>query len=291
MQQLDIFADSRDRMLLNDLAAAVSQHDAAAARHASAALRSEFPDDGHLPAAELLIAALDDTGTAPWHDLADALAARAHITHTLALAANTLLGAGTATPWLAARWRSAAQRAAALPYRADAAAAHAAALWLEAGAWANAAAAAERIDAWRHLPQPLAWVAQARWRQHGADAAWPLLAELCWLAPQRAQALVAACDDAAVRKLARRFDTAFEPAAAAGGWAWWPAWLLVEQPLLARPLDTAQTDGEQAPERCFKLVQSLLRLERAGRHHEVIEHRRRLQQASAPLFAAYMATR
>jgi hypothetical protein len=41
----------------------------------------------------------------------------------------------------------------------------------------------------------------------------------------------------------------------------------------------------------FSLVTALLRLERQGRHHEIIAHRARLKALSATLFAAYMVTR
>lgn len=53
---------------------------------------------------------------------------------------------------------------------------------LVAGDWAEAAA----IPSWRRIPQPLLWMTEARWRQSGAGAGWPLLAEACWLAPLRA---------------------------------------------------------------------------------------------------------
>jgi hypothetical protein len=35
---------------------------------------------------------------------------------------------------------------------------------------------------------------------------------------------------------------------------------------------------------------ALLRLERDGRHREIVEHRSRLRSLLAPLFAAYMGT-
>ena len=58
MQQLDIFNDSRDRVLVNALADSVGRCDVAQARAAAAALQGEFPDDRHLPSAALLIEAL-----------------------------------------------------------------------------------------------------------------------------------------------------------------------------------------------------------------------------------------
>jgi len=65
-----------------------------------------------------------------------------------------------------------------LPFCADASEHHAAALWLRAGDWAAAREAVELIEAWRRIPAPLAWMAEARYRTEGLEAAWPLLTEL-----------------------------------------------------------------------------------------------------------------
>jgi hypothetical protein len=291
MQQLDIFADSRDRVLVNLLADAVVGNDPAQARAAAAALREEFPDDRHLAPAQALIDALAAealAGDSPLPDVAAALAARSHIEQVVQASALTLLGSEAAPTWLAARWRALARRASALPFDSAHPQAHAAALWLQGRAWDEAAAAVEGIESWRRKPQPLAWMVQARWHLAGQDATWPLLAELAWLAPPRLPALLALLRDTRLLKLARAFEAAFEDTP---DWSWWPAWLLVEQALLAAPLDTAQTAADAAPERTFKLLLSLLRLERQGRHHEIIALRRQLQALQPTLFSAYMATR
>lgn len=302
MQQLDIFNDSRDLQLRNDLAAALAALDAAAAVWARQALADEYPHDAALPAADVLIAALAHASDTAFADLAEALAARHHLQAHIGPAAQTVFGHEGAAPWLRAQWQRLAQRALALPYRGELADGHAAALWLQAGAWAQAAAAVQGIASWRRIPQPLAWMLQAQWQQTGPggpDAAWPLLAELCWLAPERARQVMSALPDAALHKRMRRFEGEFadelEPADGPDGgtpaWAWFPAWLLVEQTLPAAPLGGAQAGLNTLPERGFRLVQSLLRLERQGRHHEVVAHRRDLLGLNARLFALYMKTR
>ena len=291
MHQLDIFADSRDRVLLNTLADALVQGDRAASHAAIAALRSEFPDDRHLEPAALLIDALDGeamAGDSPVADAAAALAGRNLIDTLLHGAARTVLGREAALPWLAIRWLALARRARALSFNPACTEAHAAALWLQGRAWAEAADAVRGIESWRRKPQPLAWMAQATWHLSGPDSAWPLLTELAWLAPQRLQPLLALLPDPRLHKLARKFEDAFDTAP---DWAWWPAWLLVEQPLLAAPLDSAQTAAEAAPERGFKLVQSLLRLERQGRHPDIVALRRQLQALHPALLKIYMSTR
>lgn len=291
MQQLDIFADSRDRVLLNTLADALVQGGVESAHAAIATLRSEFPDDRHLDPAARLVAALDEEILAADSPLADAhtaLAAHGHIAAALQQAAHSVLGRDAAPAWLHSRWQALAHRARALPFDAACANAHAAALWLQGRAWAEAAAAVRSIESWRRKPQPLSWMAQATWHTSGLDSAWPLLAEVAWLAPQRLQPLLALLPDPRLHKLARKFEGAFD---SAPDWAWWPAWLLVEQPLLAEPLDAAQTAGEATPERGFKLVQTLLRLERQGRHPDIVAQRRQLQALQPALFTIYMSTR
>jgi hypothetical protein len=291
--QFDLFADSRDVALRNDLAAALLQGDVGGARAVAAELAIEYGGDPVLASAAELIAFIDAQLRLPQaahFDAEQVIAARIELTQQLAPAALAVLGADDAHAWMAAQWRCLAQRAAAVEWHADRADAHAAAAYVEAGAWSEAAAAVERIVSWRRIPQPLAWMTLARWHLQGADAGWPLLAEVLWLAPQRARALIEHLPDASLQRLARRFDEDFEPTTVAD-WAWLPAWALIEQPLLAAVLQAAQPGSETAPAQAFDVMQALLRLERQGRHHDVIEHRRRLQALSAPLFAAYMRTR
>lgn len=295
MNQLDLFEHSRDVMLRNDLAGALLRGDIDAARAAARALHSEFGADAALAPAEVLTSYLTrQLGTTPdaRFDAPQILAARRELAESIAPAAVDVLGAPEAAAWLADQRRRLAQHAAHIPWRCDLADAHAAALFAHAGAWDEVVHAVQRIESWRRIPQPLQWMAQARWRLQGADAGWPLLAELAWLAPPRAQELLASLarrPDAKLERLRRRFEEDFDPTPQ--DWAWLPAWALVEEPLLAAVLDAARPTAEGAPHAGFRLVLALLRLERQGRHHEIVEHRRRLRSLSAPLFAAYMRTR
>ena len=133
---------------------------------------------------------------------------------------------------------------------------------------------------------------QARWRGEGADVAWPLLAEALWLAPARAATLLPTLADAGLDRLVAHFEERFDPrSGSSADWAWLPAFALVDQPLLAGPLAAAAPPAETAPGEGFTVVMSLLRLERQGRHHDIVTHRARLRALSTTLFAAYMATR
>lgn len=74
-------------------------------------------------------------------------------------------------------------------------------------------------------------------------------------------------------------------------WAWLPAFTLLAQPSLASTLSPANPAPDSPAVEAFQVVAALLRLERQGRHHEIVAHRARLQALSAPLMATYMATR
>lgn len=295
-QQLDIFADSRSVVLRNGLIAAMAARDLQAARAAFDALRGEFDDDAALGPAQRLIEHMQGGlgAAASSFDTRAVLAARQVLERQIAPAAQALLNSRDAQVWLAAEWRRLADRAAAATPHAThfdptTAAAHPAALYLRAAAWAEAAHAVERIASWRRIPQPLAWMVQARWRAQGSDAAWPLLAEVCWLAPRQVPALVGDLQDPRLTAYAARFENSFDSAET--GWDALPAWVLIEQPLLADALSAAQAPPDRLAAEAFATVLALLRLERQGRHHDIVEKRRRLRELSAPLFAQYMKTR
>jgi hypothetical protein len=293
MHQLDIFDDSAERMRLNDLAEAIGRDDGAAAQWAEQALTADFPDNPHRASAARLIAALMDQDTAPWVDLDSAVAARRHVEQQLAPAAIDVLGAADAAPWLGRRWRALAQRARGLAFDRQRATGHAAALWREAAAWADMAAAVQSIPSWRRLPQPLAWMAEARFHSDGLDALWPLLAELCWLAPQRVPPLLSALPDGRLHKWQRRYEDELEVdlSVEVDGAAWLPAWLVVDHPLRVEPLAQAHAVGDSDAERSFRLVAALVRLERQGRQHELVAQRKQLRDLHPVLFALYMKTR
>jgi hypothetical protein len=294
-RQLDIFDDSRDVALRNDLAQSLLDGDPVTARRIADTLRAEFGADPVLaPAAVLIEHQHWQQSLAPPGrlEVATVLDARHCLDGPVAAAAIAVMGAHEAPAWLAGQWCWLAGQALGIGWHPAHVEAHAAALYLRGQAWPQAADAVARIDSWRRIPVPLLWMTHARWRDDGADAAWPLLAEALWLTPARAAALRPALADMHLDRLVARFEERFDPAAASGAdWAWLPAFALVDQPLLAGPLAPSTPPTETAPGEAFTVVMALLRLERQGRHHEIVAHRARLQALSVPLFAAYMATR
>ena len=301
-RQLDIFGDSRDVMLRNDLVDALTQRQASAVLEALALLTAEFPSDMLLAPAQVLFDALIDreAGAEPWVSGAPQLAAaRGHLRSRVEPAAVAALGIAAGRAWLVPLWRDLAQRSSAIEWNGTRPDDHAAPLWLAAGDWALAAQAAGSIASWRRIPTPLAWMAEARCRVAGVDAAWPLLAALAWLAPVRLDALLTALDDAILTRLRRRFeqdfdaavDSSFDPRPGHAGVAWFPAWVLATTPALAPHLAMTEPGQGTAPERGMRLMVELLGLERQGRHHDLVAHRKQLRDLCAPLYAAYMATR
>lgn len=289
--QFDIFEHSRDVMLRNDLVEALVRRDAAAARSARQALADAYPEDSALADASVLIEVLDDVEDSPWRTHAAANAVRAHVEQRVGPAARGLLGERPAAVWLAELWGGLARRAIALPFRTDEADAHSAALHLRAGRWQAAASAAESIESWRRIPAPLCWVAHARWHLMGLDAVWPLLAELAWLSPPRFEQLAHALNDTVLKQLLRCFRVDFDGSGQTDDLVWFPAWALTEQPRLVGLFASAQAYRHTDAERAWQLMLALLKLEQEGRHHEMIEHRRRLQSLHAGLYRSYMKTR
>jgi hypothetical protein len=289
--QLDIFDDSRDIMLRNDVVHALERRDAEAARTAFRSLAGEYPQDAHLPALDSLIAALAQGSQPAFAAHDEASAARGWLVDRIEPAAHSVFEARQVAAWTAPLWRALAARAEALPYRSEHPETHAARLWLSAADPAAAAMAVTRIESWRRIPAPLAWMAEARHRIDGLEASWPLLAELAWLAPARFDALTRRLGDAALDKLRKAFDASFDGVGQPADLAWFPAWVLTEKPGLRRWLGLAEHALNSEAEQGMRRMLDLLALEEQGQHREMIERRRQLSSASPPLYDAYMRSR
>ena len=295
VKQLDIFADSRDVMLRNDVLEQLQRRDAVSARTALELLAAGYPDDGALPAMSVLVCelerGLERGSTAPFADHAALAIARRHLEDEVVPAARRVLPAQTGHAWLAPCWRALADRAATLAFlRADADS-HSAPLWLLAGDWAAASDAIGSIESWWRIPAPLAWMTESRYRTGGLEAAWPLLAELAWLAPARFAALLPLLHDASRDALRRRFDAEFPGAGETDDYAWFPAWLLVVKPALAGWLGEARVQRDQPASRAMALLGEILRREHEGEQRELVNLRQELSRLHAGLFDTYMATR
>lgn len=287
--QLDLFEHSRDVMLRNDAIDALARHEPRAARAACERLAEERPADEALPALRALVEGVEGLGGAAIEDH-DALARAWRAVEALRAPCERVFRA-QACQWLAPLWEDLAARARNLPLRADAAPEHAAPLWLAAGNWSAAARATEAIESWRRIPAPLAWMIEARLHLLGLQACWPLVAELGWLAPARLDALLHRSREPMLAALVQAFDERFEGAGDTADAAWFAAWVLTERPEVAEQAGAAWPARHEAPERAFRTLLELIRLERQGRQREIVERRKALRELHPALFAAYMKTR
>lgn len=287
--QLDIFEHSRDVVLRNAVIDALRERDAGACERSLAALAAEYGSDPLLPAFRLLCEKLHSPIPRPL--ARDAAAALLRETEgAVATAANAAFGTA-AKLWLAPLWSDLAAAIAGYPFESAEEALHAAPLLLRAERWADAVVQIEGIASWRRQPAPLAWMIEARSRLAGFDAIWPLLAELAWMAPQRAQALVPLLGLPELDRLVRGFDAEFEAEDTADDFAWFPAWALIADGTLRQGLRLAQDGANTRPERCARLVAGVLALERQGRHAELVASRRKLRETHPLLFVRYMQGR
>jgi hypothetical protein len=289
--QLDIFADSRDVMLRNEVLDALHRRRPGDAREAWQRLAGDFPDDSSLPGLATLIEVLEDGVATPFTGHATLAAACARLNDEVEPVARRLLGDVAGRAWMVPGWRVVAQRAAGVPFRTDVGDHHAAPVWLRAGDWDAARNAVERIVSWRRIPAPLAWMAEARYRADGLEPVWPLLTELAWLSPGRFAGLSQRLADASLDKLLRKFDANFEGSGQTADLVWFPAWVLTDKPAVAPLLREAQPSRQTAPERATRLLLKILSLERQGNQHELVERRKALRDLHAGLYAAYMRTR
>src|SRR5260370_40330740 len=90
--QLDLFADSRDVMLRNDVLDALQRRHAVDARQAWERLTREYPADDTVPVLAVLITALEDAPTARFVDHPALAEARRVLSDEIAPAARRLFG-------------------------------------------------------------------------------------------------------------------------------------------------------------------------------------------------------
>nr|WP_319565593.1 hypothetical protein [uncultured Rhodoferax sp.] len=289
--QFDFFNDNQSVSLRNDVILALEQGDTATAQQAWQILKADFPQDDCLNSLQVLIQALVQRSPEPFADHTALHQARQHLQDQIEPAARRNFGTSAAATWLQARWQELAERATALAYHPDHKDDHAAPLRLHAGQWQAAADAVARIESWRRIPAPLAWMLQARLALQGLQPNWGLLAELAWLSPSRLELVLSQQPDPLLQPLLARFGQTFEGTGDATDLAWFPAWVLTERPSLASHLAQAQAGLHRAPEQAMRLMLELLGLEHQGRHHDVIERRKTLRGLHASLYAAYMASR
>lgn len=289
--QLDIFEHGRDVMLRNDVVLALLRRDAPVARAACEQLAEAFPHDDYLPDLQTLAGVVEPVAGEAVDDHDALRCACRRLDEIIAPAARRALGDADGMRWLLPFWQDLARRSARLPFKAACEVQHAAPLWLRAGEWEAAAQAVATIASWRRIPLPLSWMAEAQLHLRGLQSTWPLLVELGWLAPRMLAEVAAVSPDPALPRWMEQFEAEFEAGSGEADLAWWPAWLLTQQSSLVPHLAAAQPSRDGPPEQAMRLLVELVRLERQGRHHDIVPRRKALRDLSPELYAAYIRRR
>jgi hypothetical protein len=288
--QLDLFLDSQAVMLANEAVGALSARDASGAAAALERLEREGPDHPALPALRVLAGGLAGWCKPGADPQAIARAVR-WVDDELAPAARQVLGAAAPT-FVAGFFSELAEAARGVVYEPAHAAAHRAGLCLRCGEWAEAEEAARAIPGMARNPDALQWLSVARYRRDGLAAARPSLFALAWHAPERLAAVRAELADELLEREWAAFERACEWASVADAElpAWFPAWLLLEHPVVGKELNDAACPDLPAAN-AARLLVALFDLERQGNQRRLIGERERLRRLNPELFALYMARR
>ena len=288
--QLDLFLDSRAVTLANEAIDAVATRDAARAAASVNKLRREAPDSSSLPALETLAGALA-AWRRPATDAAAIVRAVEWLDEEILPAAGRALGS-LAQAFVGAFFHELADAARGLAYEPARPAAHRAWLCLRCGEWADAEEAAHAIPGSAENPDALHWLCVARYRQGGLIAARTSLFALAWRAPGRVAPTLAELGDELLDRDWRAFERAceWESVEDAGLPAWFPAWYLLEHPVVGNDMDAADFP-DSPPAAAARLLLHLVAMEKRGDWRKLAVQRERLRCLNPDLFALYMARR
>lgn len=279
--QFDLFLDSGPTAVLQDLRTALLARDPRAAERALAALVASDPGHRQRPAAERLTDALAHLST-PLSPPAAEAELRA-VEEGLLPAARDLLGAN-ARDLLAPFWQRLAAALDGVPFDPERPALHASYAHARCLDWSRAIAAIEAEPG--HAAQPVLLARLAEARRHdgdrqGAIAAW---CRLCWRAPE----IAGSClddpelpDPGVHRSWLAYLDL---DADAQAGPEYFPAYLLLAEPGLARALAVELADDDSRGENAFRALHRL-------RHEDTTADRKALREAAPWLLEAYLQAR
>ncbi|MFI4884918.1 MAG: hypothetical protein ACHQIF_05070 [Steroidobacterales bacterium] len=281
--QMDLFFDNPVAALVNGLAHAIAAADAAAAARQLDRLYAAEPNHPDLPAFDRLLDALGRRV----RPVADC---RAELEFLTAIGPDAwrLLGA-RARDMLVASWRHLAEALRPQPYSPDAPRLHASHAWSEAQAWDEVRASVlAQPQWWRHVPLAVRLIDSALRRRRRAEAlsGW---FQLCWYAPERAPEALDAVKFPELHALWQRFLETEEGSLAAAAWPAlgpvdFPAWLLLDEPALARALPAELPTGASAGEEHYRLVHRWTMARAARQAEEDMALRKALKAHQPALF-------
>ena len=277
--QTDIFLDTSETAATNDLVNALASRDAEAAQLALARLAALNAKNWAVNDATVLVESLR---LPPPQDLDAAHRRLAQMEQRWLPAACAVLR-GRGRDFLAPMWRTLGGALEGASFDPQQPHRHAAWPYLNGLDWANVERSIEATEGHRSQPVLLGWLAVAKWRLRDRKAAIECWVELCWRHPNHFQELIEASQfpDGAIRKAwLDAQDADIEPTISP---PWFPAWLLLEEPGLAKALAPRDPDGD--PERAFNL---LLALGAGGSDRQNMDNRKALQALHPDLLNRYL---
>lgn len=276
--QLDIFLDSAPTVAANALVEALCARNPGKARRQLVRLDTVDPEHGYRVRAAALIEALE---TPAPQDHAQGLERFDKLTEEWVPAASTLL-AERAQDFLRPLWRDAGHALDGLrfdPQRPDHHASFAYRLGLD---WGSVKRSAHEDQGNARHPVLLARLAEAEWRLGNRLDAVRCWFEICEAGPQHFKKLIESPDFPDL-PLRRAWDRAAEqddePEITA---EWFPAWMLLREPGLARTL--APSGDLEGPGRAFDLARALM----TGNPQD-LRLRRELKEIHPALLASFLA--
>jgi hypothetical protein len=289
-QQLDLFVDGRDALLVHEVLAGLRARDVDRAQTGLRRLRQEHPGHVDLAALTALVEAL--VARPPVSLTHATLTERIEATErTLVPAARRFLGRAV-TAFLRPLWQTLAGAASPLRFDPDHPRAHPGWLWQQLGEWAEVEAAVEAEPGWAARPLLRYWMGLAQHHLGAPEAAIRLWLPLCWIDPLLFAESAPTLPSLTLRSSWATFERAapFEasradtmPAA-----AWFPAWLLLRHRGLARLFRADEIPEVGQATRVFCHLLSLVPLERHGLSDELVRQRRALRQLDRDFFRYYM---
>ncbi|MGH8220579.1 MAG: hypothetical protein ACREUT_18750 [Steroidobacteraceae bacterium] len=277
--QMDLFFDNPVVALTTGIACALAAANAPEAARLLDALYAKAPNHPDLPAFGRLLESLERLR----RPVADARELLAFIT-AVTSSARRLLGA-RARDLLVPLWRHLAAAVGTLPYSPREPMLHASHAWSQAQAWEEVRASVlSEPEWWRHGPLGLKLVESSlrgRRRIEGLSAWF----QLCWRAPGEAAEAIEKLKWSDVYALWQRFLDSDDDAQPAEEF---PAWLLLQEPALARQLPADLPLGNTPAEEHYRLIHRWLSARADGREAEDLALRKQVRECQPALFACLM---
>lgn len=277
--QLDLFLDNSETAATNDLMKALASRDVEAAQLGLERLTALNAENWVIAYATVLVESL----RSPPPDSVDSAYRRLALMEQRWQPAAYAVLHSQGRDFLAPMWRDLGGALEAAPFDPNEPRRHAAWPYLNGLDWANAERCVEAIEEHRSQPALLGWLAVAKWHLRDRRAAIECWFEMCWQYPNHFLELVESNQfpDATVRDAwlsAQEAD--IEPTISP---TWFPAWMLLEEPGLAKTL--LPSKGDSDPKRAFNL---LMALHAGGSDRQNMDNRRALQALHPGLLNRYL---